>query len=725
MARLATNAFDFNALATFLGGRRQRRIGYQTWVRHLPDSGFMAIRYHATDIAVVDDGDGVTLDNGGYYTRTTLDRINAIVTSLTNRTWCISAHGGRWKVTSRRSGMSWVFQPGQARFTHQGLMMNADRTAPPRWVDEPSEPKLVRPYKKLTATTYAGLWRVLQMEDAGWGPSTWTLIGDHTWGLKCGGGRIRIRYGRNHTDSRDFLSLTLYPEGRVIAVGTGTDMRTFTASQKLAFIRRIAAVLGSGWQVWTTGPNLIQLNYRGEPMYSGSAFNFQVTIPTPQMARRVGAEIARAAEDIMQMPFRVGDGITAAVLARREMIERAWALHEIHHTRDLETVNNIYAQNSVDEIASRLRDIVERQTGDRVDLCTRCDRFYWWEDLTERDDQQWCGDCYAEVFTACDRCGGEIRREDTSCHDDTVYCGVCWDEVIRYCAQCEEHYHVDDEEAHEHPGPLPPCRCEADEQVFVFPANGHGLIHNDEQITVELPRGTIDAYGLRQTEQIIEQLLLPLYPGLYSMVLNDANLAMNALGDQWQTSGGNFTKRFARYMWKTHKIKVPDETISHIGNLAREHSDKEARSLIVSLTRDFNQPAAEFGNDGSCWWGGYSEGLCALKGCGGLGLRTFDEEGDVSGRAWIMPLNSHLLPTRKTEAHAYIAFNGYGNLDGWIGARVLAQMTQRTYRRVKFSCSPMYVNSLSGYLIASADVCAATTEINLSLPIHGYKEEAA
>jgi hypothetical protein len=118
--------------------------------------------------------------------------------------------------------------------------------------------------------------------------------------------------------------------------------------------------------------------------------------------------------------------------------------------------------------------------------------------------------------------------------------------------------------------------------------------------------------------------------------------------------------------------------------------------------------AAAFYHDDSCWWQGYSESRCALKTNGGFGLRTFDRHGDVTGRAWVMPLklsaSGHLEPTFNTETpDAFTVFNGYGDLAGYTAPRIVGHMAGWTYRKIGFDASPMYVNA-GGYLVAPEEV---------------------
>jgi hypothetical protein len=173
--------------------------------------------------------------------------------------------------------------------------------------------------------------------------------------------------------------------------------------------------------------------------------------------------------------------------------------------------------------------------------------------------------------------------------------------------------------------------------------------------------------------------------------------------------------------------KLSDAAISAVGNLARQHSSDES-SWTVEFTRDLNQPADYFYNDDSCWWGSYSASRCALKSWGGIGMRSFAESryhsgSDVSGRAWVQPLDEDLEATHDAlHAHAYVIYNGYGDLEGYIAARIVAHLTGRTYKKISFSANDQYVNSNNGYLVADEDTCTNTTLVRLEYSIHDQRD---
>jgi hypothetical protein len=159
--------------------------------------------------------------------------------------------------------------------------------------------------------------------------------------------------------------------------------------------------------------------------------------------------------------------------------------------------------------------------------------------------------------------------------------------------------------------------------------------------------------------------------------------------------------------------------MSEVGTIARDHS--KAAAFEVDVTRDLNRSPDYFYHDDSCWWGGMSESRCALKTNGGFGLRSLRGQ-SVSGRAWVMPLRDcgGLVPTLDTETpDAFIVFNGYGDLAGYAPARIMAGMAGWTYKKIAFSCDPMYINA-GGYLVAPEHIIQDTANLRLSVPQHAH-----
>lgn len=375
--------------------------------------------------------------------------------------------------------------------------------------------------------------------------------------------------------------------------------------------------------------------------------------------------------------------------------------------------------------------------------CGDCSKYVPDEDTREVSGSTVCDSCISN-YNRCESYGcGNYDDPDHSggwVYDSEWVCQNCLDRNYHYCEHCDYYVGGDDYE-HDHAAD---CDCEAPAQSFRM-RNVDGPLANDTRLKVSLPAGTISDEGIGQIAVLMrrqgELALNGKMP--WALDVTDEERAMHskwvnlsfeiadAVGNVWQTKQGNFTKRLSRHAYKTHGLKVPAELLAQVGNIARDHS--KGVDFEVEVTRNLNLGPEEFAHSGSCWWSDYAQSRCALKSNGGFGLRTMTDRTsayngvtytEVEGRAWVMPVRAteagSLKPTFDAEgADGYIVFNGYGDLGGYAPARIIAQMTGMTYRKIDFESSPMYVNA-GGYLVAAEDLADEYTdgEVVFSLDAH-------
>jgi hypothetical protein len=352
---------------------------------------------------------------------------------------------------------------------------------------------------------------------------------------------------------------------------------------------------------------------------------------------------------------------------------------------------------------------------DDYSLCSHCEEWYSDDETTSVGSSTFCNECVSEHCFYCSWCE-DYFTEATSIGDN-YYCERCRDNHFTYCDECSEWYSDDDEHNHDHG-----CDCVAPHMNFEFPADGHGTISQDERLTVELPRGTIDDEGIRRIEYFLRE-------DLGWSRTHIVKLAIEAIGPEWQTKRGNFTRRLSSALFKAEGIKLKPEVISEIGNIAQAHSSQGA-TWHIEFTRDLNQSASDFYHDESCWWQSYSASRCALKNWGGIGLRTYystqTDSSSPSGRIWVQPLaktDDGLKPTHDAlHADAYVLFNGYGDLSGYVAARIVAHLAGRTYRRVTLSTETQYINNDAGYLVADEATCEATERLYFGFDEHDRRD---
>lgn len=376
-----------------------------------------------------------------------------------------------------------------------------------------------------------------------------------------------------------------------------------------------------------------------------------------------------------------------------------------------------------EEFLKHLRTITyEPDRVDEVVFCDNCNEpASKEEDLSSTgEDTQVCESCLYYMYE-CAMCEQRFSETITTLDDDEVCLG-CRSNWFGYCDECEGYYHLDYEDDHDH---RYGCDCESPQQVFTVRNDGLDPLPNDTETTVALPVGVVSTEGLDTIREYLRTY------ARYSIddperraKMRSLSMDLEALGDRWQTKEGNFTKRLSRHAYKKHHLKVPPDVISHVGVIAREHST--GHDYTVAVTRDLNLPPEEFCHEDSCWWGSYHESRCALKSNGGFGIRSF-VNGNPTGRAWVMPLKKNdqggLTPTfQSLKPDAFVVFNGYGDLSGYTAARIVAHMSGLTYRKIQFTCTPMYVNGSSGYLVAPEEIAEDYTDKYLNLYVETHSD---
>jgi len=371
-----------------------------------------------------------------------------------------------------------------------------------------------------------------------------------------------------------------------------------------------------------------------------------------------------------------------------------------------------------DDFRQHLRSLVRDPDAiDNIEFCDSCNEPAWNEDMRRTGDgSDVCESCWDEL-EACDSCNERFDSGDlTETLNESYVCDSCRASYYTYCDYCDG-YRSDDDYDHDH-SRGDGC-CEAPRQEFSVRNDGHDPLANDTRFAIELPAGTISEEGLATIRDYLFRQSYGADDRQTMTAYRELSRSMSDLGDQWQTRTGNYVKRLSRHAYQKHQLKLSQDVMSSVGNIARDHST--AVSVAIEITRNLNLPAYEFYHEDSCWWGSYGESRCALKTNGGFGLRSFGACDNVSGRAWVMPLrkdeSGRLVATFETMTpDAFVVFNGYGDLSGYAPARIMAHMAGWTYRKISFEADPMYVNA-GGYLIAPEDVAQPYTDGNLRLNI--------
>jgi hypothetical protein len=380
-----------------------------------------------------------------------------------------------------------------------------------------------------------------------------------------------------------------------------------------------------------------------------------------------------------------------------------------------------YAGHDPAQFPDWLRSITtEPDEVDRFAPCAKCSGWRYAESMTEvQGGALVCARCLSRHYSDCALCG-EFSDNTRGTVMGAAVCPSCAERHYTYCGYCGGLVANDDSD-HCHGD-----TCESPAMEFSIRNDGDAPLREDTRVRLSLPDGVLSEEG-------IEAIATAIYKHSFTIVdleearqVRMASAVARNIGEKWQTKEGNFTKRLQRTAYNDYKVKLPSDLISLIGNIARDHSG--GVDYEIEVTRDLNLPPEAFAHEDSCWWGSYGSSRCLFKSNGGFGLRTFEpsDYGDtVEGRAWVMPLkkkskySKYLTPTFETMSpDAFVVFNGYGNLSGYRAARIMAHMAGWTYRKIDFTCEPMYINGHLGYLVAPEVIAKHYTDSGFDLVVN-------
>src|SRR5688572_6324743 len=174
--------------------------------------------------------------------------------------------------------------------------------------------------------------------------------------------------------------------------------------------------------------------------------------------------------------------------------------------------------------------------------------------------------------------------------------------------------------------------------------------------SVTFPQGEISPSG---SNQILDYIYAQSLQTEAWKTLNPEAKAtfLPVLPDDWQWTWivqrgeyvGTLPKRIRSFYFKQHGIKCPDSFIEQIGNLARQHSDSQSY-YTFEIVDQFDWEAGDFGDSGSCYWGGNAGARIMLNDNGGMAVCFFTDSGHGYARAWFVEIDTDL----------FIIFNGYG-----------------------------------------------------------------
>lgn len=211
------------------------------------------------------------------------------------------------------------------------------------------------------------------------------------------------------------------------------------------------------------------------------------------------------------------------------------------------------------------------------------------------------------------------------------------------------------------------------------------------------------------------------------------------IGMEWMNSTkGTFPKRFANYLYKTYGIKLSSTHLSMIGTLASA-ANIESQTLYFDIFDSKNEEwwaSGNFGDGGSCLWGGRNSALDMFTEHGIMAIRLYNtvsldraykaysestKKDVVSIEEWFTQLSSYNKHNSgrgrawmkyDEGLDAYIIWNGYdakGEFQALHFARVWATHCGFTYSRIRpltnngSDSGKVYINGGTGWILHALD----------------------
>jgi hypothetical protein len=103
-ANLSCTDLNYSALDDYLDNKDAKKIGFETYIVRIDDYE-IAIKHYRTNIMVIDVTNTITIDAGGYRTKTTKDRLNQF---LRCRGAQISQKKGNWYIHGSNGDFEFV-----------------------------------------------------------------------------------------------------------------------------------------------------------------------------------------------------------------------------------------------------------------------------------------------------------------------------------------------------------------------------------------------------------------------------------------------------------------------------------------------------------------------------------------------------------------------------------------------------------------------------------------
>lgn len=210
---------------------------------------------------------------------------------------------------------------------------------------------------------------------------------------------------------------------------------------------------------------------------------------------------------------------------------------------------------------------------------------------------------------------------------------------------------------------------------------------------------------------------------------------------------GTLTKRIKTHFYKKFEVKLDPQILEKVGMIIADNV-VATKEYSLDTTRTFNWGAGDFGDAGSCFFGGRTGIRMDMMSDGGfkavrfftkdllgsrLGSGKYYKDYAGIGRAWIW--TTKVMPKTKGQTvidpEVYVIFNGYGPNTHWQASFVAAYlglpMKAITLTNRGLSDHGLYVNDDIGYVIGDRAVIESITTLDFGVKEYfckkaGFKE---
>lgn len=335
------------------------------------------------------------------------------------------------------------------------------------------------------------------------------------------------------------------------------------------------------------------------------------------------------------------------------------------------------------------------------DVCDRCDSIVadiGWSGASV-NGEVWCGSCVENHSFECRNCGYTMPESES--YGDG-FCEDCYLSCFSYCENCGDYWNLDDSADCENCGGYREgVHC----HTFVTLETQIGALSEFERLSASiLP----DGYSRNALNYVVTHVLADMRQNEPDKFVT--YYSVRSIVDELASSTEHYARRLKRSVYKELGHTLSNDTLGVIGSLLSLDLQRSG-SFNVTLTRELNGYACEFGNPTSCYYGsswGYSQSLDIIANHGAYALRDWgSNDANPIGRIWTLPIavedyrSQSVYATGHDEYDGLMFFNGYGTLAEKRSAGLITELFGIAPITVQYSYDGIYQNSTNCLLVGT------------------------